>query len=116
MKAAIQTAYGEADTLQIHSIEKPRPGNKEILVRIKASSVTAADSMMRRGTPRFARLFLGLLKPRIPISGTGFSGVVESTGEDVTFYKVGDEVFGESVLGRAPILNLFVCPKRGWLR
>ncbi len=113
MKAAIQTAYGEADVLQLQSVDQPQAEQNQILVRIKASSVTAADTMMRRGVPRYARLFLGLLKPRIPISGTGFSGVVESVGEDVTLYKVGDDVFGESVLGAGTNTEYVCVPEEG---
>jgi len=49
---------------------------------------------MRLGTPRFARLFLGLRRPKHPIPGTGFAGVVEATGAGVTRFKSGDRVFG----------------------
>lgn len=110
MKAAIQTAYGDASVLHLESVEKPVPADDEILVRIMASSATAADSMMRRGTPRFARLFLGLFKPRIRISGTGFSGVVETAGKNVSTFRCGEAVFGENVLG-AGTNTEFVCIK-----
>lgn len=98
MQAIIQTRYGAANVLQLVSRPRPVPTDTEILVRVVASSVTAADSMMRQGVPRYGRLFLGLFKPRHPIPGTGFSGVVESTGAAVTRFAVGDEVMGESVL------------------
>lgn len=113
MKAVIQTAYGKADVLQLQTIDKPIPGQNQMLVRIEASSVTTADSMMRSGTPWYGRLFLGLFKPRIPVSGTGFSGVVESVGSEVTTYGIGDSVFGESVLGAGTNTEYVCVPENG---
>jgi NADPH:quinone reductase-like Zn-dependent oxidoreductase len=55
--------------------------------------------MMRRGTPFYVRLFIGLTKPKHPISGTGFSGPIESIGKDVKKLKEGGEFFGESTFG-----------------
>lgn len=99
MKAIVATKYGSPEVLQLKDVEKPTPKANEVLVRIHASSVTAADTMMRRGTPFYGRLFIGLLKPNNPITGTGFAGVVEAVGKDVTHFTEGDAVFGESVLG-----------------
>ncbi|MFZ1806194.1 MAG: NAD(P)-dependent alcohol dehydrogenase [Cyclobacteriaceae bacterium] len=99
MKAIITKKYGSPEVLQLKDIVKPKPKANEVLVRIHASSVTAADTMMRRGKPFYGRLFIGLLKPNNPISGTGFAGIVEAVGKDVTHFTEGDAVFGESVLG-----------------
>lgn len=99
MKAIITTKYGSSEVLQLKDIEKPVPKNNELLIKVKAASITTADTMMRRGTPIYGRLFLGLTKPKHPITGTGFSGVIESIGKDVKEFKVGDEVFGESTFG-----------------
>ncbi|MDG5491318.1 NAD(P)-dependent alcohol dehydrogenase [Psychroserpens sp. SPM9] len=97
MKAAIYTRYGSPEVIQIIDVEIPSPKPNEILVKIKASSVTRADTMMRQGIPKFGRLFLGLFKPKNTALGTGFSGVVESVGEQITTFKIGDEVFGEKL-------------------
>ncbi len=113
MKAVIQTAYGAANVLHLQSIDQPIPDDNDVLVRIEASSVTTADTMMRSGTPRYARLFIGLFKPRIPISGTGFSGVVESVGKKVTNFKTGESVFGESVLGAGTNTEFVCVPEDG---
>ncbi|MEQ8423436.1 MAG: NAD(P)-dependent alcohol dehydrogenase [Cyclobacteriaceae bacterium] len=99
MKAIVATKYGSPEVFQLKEIAKPTPKANEVLVRIHASSVTAADTMMRRGTPFYGRLFIGLLKPNNPIPGTGFAGVVEAVGKDVTHFTEGDAVFGESVFG-----------------
>lgn len=113
MKAVIQTAYGAANVLRLQSIDQPIPKDDEILVRIEASSVTTADTMMRSGKPRYGRLFLGFFKPRIPISGTGFSGVVESVGKNVSDFKIGESVFGESVLGAGTNTEFVCVPESG---
>ncbi|MBW2937556.1 NAD(P)-dependent alcohol dehydrogenase [Aureisphaera sp. CAU 1614] len=97
MKAAIYTKYGSPEVIQIIDVEIPSPKPNEILVKMKASSVTRADTMMRQGIPKFGRLFLGLFKPKNTALGTGFSGVVEAVGSQITKFKVGDEVFGEKL-------------------
>jgi NADPH:quinone reductase-like Zn-dependent oxidoreductase len=96
MKAVIATAYGSPEVLQIQDVQKPTPASKEILVKIIAVPITAADTMMREGTPRYARLFLGWNKPKQPIPGTGFAGRVVAVGKDVHRFQVNDEVFGET--------------------
>jgi len=100
MKAIICSHYGKPDVLQIQELVKPEPKVNEILIKIQASSITTADSMMRSGTPFYGRLFIGLMKPKFPITGTGFSGEIESIGSAVSLFKVGDLVFGESILGK----------------
>lgn len=99
MKAIVCTNYGSPDVLQLQETEKPAPKGDEVLVKVSAASVTAADSMMRKGTPRYARLFLGLMRPSNPIPGSGFAGVIEAVGESVRRYKIGDAVFGETGVG-----------------
>ncbi len=98
MQAIVQTRYGAPDVLHLEQRPTPVPKQDELLVRIEASPVTAADTMMRRGIPYYGRLFLGLLKPRQTITGTGFSGVIEATGSAVQQFTVGEHVMGESVL------------------
>ncbi|NQZ81104.1 MAG: NAD(P)-dependent alcohol dehydrogenase [Colwellia sp.] len=97
MKAIICTKYGSPDVLQLQESEKPTPKENEVLVKIVAASITTADTMMRQGTPYIGRLFIGLSKPKYPITGTGFAGVIEAVGDKVTLFNVGDQVFGESV-------------------
>lgn len=97
MKAAIYTNYGSPEVIQIIDVKIPSPKPNEVLVKIKASSVTRADTMIRQGVPKFGRLFLGLFKPKNKALGTGFSGVIEAVGAQITKFKVGDEVFGEKL-------------------
>jgi NADPH:quinone reductase-like Zn-dependent oxidoreductase len=96
LKAIVCTGYGAPDVLQLRKVEQPVPRDNELLVRVRAASVTTADSMMRKGTPAYARLFLGLRKPKKPVPGTGFAGDIEATGREVRQFRTGDQVFGET--------------------
>jgi len=94
MKAVFVTNYGGPEVLVVKETNRPVPKENEILVKVNAASITTADSMMRSGTPRLARLFVGISRPKKPIIGTGFAGVVEETGNNVLDFETGDAVFG----------------------
>lgn len=99
MKAVITSRYGSPDVLEVKDVDKPTPKPNEFLVRIKASSVTAAHCAMREGKPLFGRLFLGLIKPKIKISGTDLSGEVVELGSDTNLYKAGDCIMAATDVG-----------------
>ncbi len=99
MKAIVSTGYGSPDVLQLREVEKPIPGENEVLIRIHATAVTAAHSAMREGKPLFGRLFTGLSRPKNLIPGTDFAGEIEAVGKGVSRFKPGDPVFGASDLG-----------------
>lgn len=113
MKAIVATGYGVPDVLQLQQVAKPAPKENEVLVKIYASTVTTADAMMRTGTPYFGRLFTGISKPKHPIPGTGFAGVVEAIGNKVTAFQPGDEVFGETTLGASTNAEFVSIPETG---
>jgi NADPH:quinone reductase-like Zn-dependent oxidoreductase len=113
MKASICTRYGSADALQLQEIDKPTPKANEVLVKIHASNTTAADSMMRQGKPYYGRLFLGLTKPKFPITGTGFAGTIEAMGNEVSNFKLENAVFGESILGSGTNTEYVCVPDNG---
>lgn len=99
MKAVICTKYGSPEVLQLQEITKPVPNGHQILVKIVATTVNSGDVRVRsldvKGFMRvIMRLALGISKPRKPILGTVFSGVVEQVGDNVSKFKVGDRVFG----------------------
>ena len=96
MKAIVCTKYGAPNVLEYVDVQKPTPKDQDILIKVHATVVTAADCMMRQGVPKYGRLFLGLSKPKFPIPGTGFAGTVEEVGKEVDGFKVGDKVFGET--------------------
>ena len=96
MKAAVYTQYGPPEVLQVKQVEKPIPNKNELLLRIRATAVNSGDWRLRKADPFAVRFIFGLLKPKINILGTVFSGEVESVGEDVKNFKVGDLVFGHT--------------------
>jgi NADPH:quinone reductase-like Zn-dependent oxidoreductase len=113
MKAIVCTKYGNPDVLEVQEIKKPTPKNNEVLVKIYASSITAADTMMRKGTPKYGRLVLGLNKPKNPVIGTGFSGILEAIGKEVSSFKVGDQVFGEVIFSLGTNAEYTCVPEDG---
>ena len=103
MKAAICTAYGPPEVLRLQEVEKPRPGDGQVLVRIRATTVSRADCELRRfDFPAWVwlpvRLWFGVSKPRVRILGQEFAGEVESVGPGASFAP-GDRVFGTTGIG-----------------
>jgi len=100
MKAVICEKYGPPEVLSLSDIEKPVPGDNEILIKVYASTVNAADCNIRGlsyipdGLGLVAKLMLGFSGPKKRITGSVISGEVESVGKDVTSFKPGDQVFG----------------------
>jgi NADPH:quinone reductase-like Zn-dependent oxidoreductase len=96
MKAAVHTRYGPPDVVRIEEVPRPIPGDKDVLVRVHATTVNRTDWGFRAGEPRIVRLFAGLTRPRITVLGMEFAGVVEEVGREATSFAVGDRVFGFS--------------------
>lgn len=95
MKAMVNAKYGSPDVFQLKEIEKPEPREGEVLVKVYASSVNAADWHYLRGMPLVFRLASGLWSPKIQILGADVSGRVEAVGKSVKTFQPGDEVFGD---------------------
>lgn len=95
MKAIIYTNYGSPDVLELKEIEKPVPGEYEVLIKVRAASVNAGDWHLLRGEPFPLRLMFGLLKPKYQILGTDVAGQIEALGSKVKMFKPGDEVYGD---------------------
>jgi NADPH:quinone reductase-like Zn-dependent oxidoreductase len=98
MQAVIHEAYGPPETvLTVQEVEKPTPKDDEVLVRVRAASMHPDVWHVIVGYPFILRLMgNGIRKPKRPIPGTDLAGVVESVGKNVSRFKAGDEVFGES--------------------
>jgi NADPH:quinone reductase-like Zn-dependent oxidoreductase len=100
MKAMVQDRYGPPDVLELKDIDKPVAKDGEVLVRVHAASVHPDVWHVLRGLPYVLRIMgAGLSKPKNSVPGTDVAGRVESVGKDVTRFRPGDEVFGESVRG-----------------
>jgi NADPH:quinone reductase-like Zn-dependent oxidoreductase len=98
MKAIVCTKYGPPEVLQLKEVEKPVPKDKEVLIRIYATAVTASDCIIRGfkvSSSRWilGRLLLGLTKPRKPILGLVLAGEIETVGKDVKRFQTGDRVY-----------------------
>jgi NADPH:quinone reductase-like Zn-dependent oxidoreductase len=99
MKAIIYTRYGPPDVLELKEVDKPLPAANQILVKVKAATVNRTDCAVLRAKPFVMRFGTGLLKPKNPIMGTEFAGIVEAVGDAVTLLKSGDRVFGFDDMG-----------------
>jgi NADPH:quinone reductase-like Zn-dependent oxidoreductase len=94
MRAAVCRRYGPPDAVTVTDVPRPEPGDDEILVRVRAATVGVVDGLARRGSPWYARGHFGPLRPRFPVLGCDFAGLVEAAGPAVTRFGVGEAVFG----------------------
>jgi NADPH:quinone reductase-like Zn-dependent oxidoreductase len=107
MKAIVYEKFGSPEVLQLKEVKKPTPKDNEVLIRVCATTVNFGDLLARKFntvSPRqfsmpailwlLSRLAFGIRKPRIPILGSEFAGVIEAVGKEVTLFHEGDSVFG----------------------
>jgi NADPH:quinone reductase-like Zn-dependent oxidoreductase len=95
MKAIVQDKYGQADVLELRDVEKPQPGDDELLVRVHAAGVDPGVWHLMTGLPYLVRVMgFGVRKPRIRVRGMDAAGTVEAVGRNVTHLKEGDAVYG----------------------
>jgi NADPH:quinone reductase-like Zn-dependent oxidoreductase len=94
MKAIVYQDFGPPDILRCEEIDKPIPGDNEVLIKVRAASVNPLDWKLMKGGPFIVRLLLGLGKPKIKRPGVDVAGQVEAVGRNVTQLKAADEVFG----------------------
>jgi NADPH:quinone reductase-like Zn-dependent oxidoreductase len=99
MRAIVYRRYGAPEVLSLEELPRPTPQLREVLVKVHAASVNAADRVLLRGEPTIVRLGTGLTKPRRPVLGFDLAGRVESVGEGVSRFRANDEVFGASKFG-----------------
>lgn len=104
MKAAVYRQYGSPEVVKIMEVAKPEPKDNEVLIRVKASTVSSGDRRARSldmpaGFGVFARPVFGFFAPRQPILGTELAGEIEAVGKAVTKFKVGDAVFASTGFG-----------------
>jgi NADPH:quinone reductase-like Zn-dependent oxidoreductase len=94
VRAVVHDRYGPPEVLHCEELEPPVPGEDEILVRVKATTVNRTDCHRRGADPFLWRLLLGLRRPKRRVLGMEFAGVVEEVGSAVGDFTIGDEVFG----------------------
>ena len=94
MKAIVYDRYGPPDVLEMQEVEKPTLGERDLLIRVRAASVSRSDWEGLVGKPLYARMG-GLFRPSGRILGTDVAGRVEAVGSSVESFQPGDEVFGD---------------------
>ncbi|MDC7233839.1 MAG: NAD(P)-dependent alcohol dehydrogenase [Spirochaetales bacterium] len=121
MKTVYYEKYGSPDVLQLREIPEPEPGEKEMLVKVAATTVTAGALLARKGAhpdSRFftvmLRLFFGLFRPRKNITGYEFSGIVEKIGSRVSAFRPGDAVFGTNTGLPSGAYAEYICVPEKW--
>jgi len=116
LKAAIRDRYGSVDVVEVREVERRRPIDDQLLVRVRAASVNRADLDALGPKPAFARLFMGLRAPRAPGLGLDVAGDVEAVGPNVTRFKPGDRVFADLFLYRSgAFAEYVVAPEKAFL-
>jgi NADPH:quinone reductase-like Zn-dependent oxidoreductase len=121
MRAAVYHKYGPPDVVKIERVPKPTPKSNEVLVRIRASTVSSGDVRARSlrvppGFGIFARPVFGIVGPRRPILGTELAGEIEAVGDDVNTFKIGDAVFAYPGFGMGAHAEYRTMPHNGRIR
>lgn len=101
MRAIVHREYGPPDVLAVREVARPAPGDDEVLVRVHAAGVSIGDHHVVTGRPYLIRMspFGGFPRPKNLVPGAAMSGRVEAIGAKVTAFRIGDEVFGQTLHG-----------------
>jgi NADPH:quinone reductase-like Zn-dependent oxidoreductase len=99
MRAVVHDRYGPPEVLRLAEVERPVPKEDEVLVRVRATTVTRSDAAWRAAHPFFSRFFTGFRRPKQRVRGSEFAGEIAEVGDGVTEFRVGDRVFGASIFG-----------------
>ena len=94
MRAVVHDRYGPPEVLRIETLEQPVPGDDEVLVRVRATTVTRTDTGLRSAEYFISRFVTGLRRPKQRVLGVELAGEVERVGARVSEFAVGDRVFG----------------------
>jgi NADPH:quinone reductase-like Zn-dependent oxidoreductase len=126
MKAIVCTKFGPPDVLELKEVEKPAPGDKDILIKNHAATVNYGDVVARnfKNIPlrEFhmplplmfpSKIFFGMRKPRIKILGSVFAGEIETVGKDVKRFKKGDRVYGYLGQNMGAYAQYLCMPEKG---
>lgn len=112
MRAAVYDHYGSPEVLRVEEVPTPSPGAGQVLVRVAATSVNLSDWETLRGAPLYARLG-GWRAPARRTLGSDIAGWVESVGEGVTRFRLGDEVYGDNLALKGGFAECAVAAEAG---
>ncbi|WP_067839107.1 NAD(P)-dependent alcohol dehydrogenase [Nocardia lijiangensis] len=101
MRAVVHDKFGAPEVLSLREVDRPVPRRGDVLIEVHATTVTAAEILIRRGRPLWGRVILGLARPRrmLRIPGLELSGEIVAVGADVERFAPGDQVFGFTGFG-----------------
>jgi NADPH:quinone reductase-like Zn-dependent oxidoreductase len=115
MKAIVRHVYGSPDVLRLEEVPTPVPGDDEVLVRVRASSVNRTDLESVTGRPAMYRAFMGVRRPRSKWLGLDAAGEVEAVGAGVTSFKPGDRVYADLLYNGNAAFAEFACARaKAW--
>jgi NADPH:quinone reductase-like Zn-dependent oxidoreductase len=117
VKAVVYTHYGPPEVLQLKAVEKPTPKDDEVVIRVRATTVSGTEIPMRRGKGLDFRIVIGLRRPRerYRVLGVELAGEIESLGKDVRRFKQGDQVYGFTGFGLDAYAEYCRMPEKGSL-
>jgi NADPH:quinone reductase-like Zn-dependent oxidoreductase len=117
MKAIVRDRYGSPDVVEMRDVPTPAVGEDDVLVRVRAASLNAADLDYLYGRPRIARLATGVRRPRNLVLGLDVAGQVEAVGSKVTAFRRGDDVYGDmTAFGYGAFAEYLAAPARAFAR
>lgn len=115
MKAIAYAKCGPPEVLRLQEVAKPTPKNNGVLIRIRATTATAADCELRNSKAPRAFWLFGLMQPGIMILGQELAGEIESVGRKVKRFKKGDQIVAWSGLRLGTYAEYTCLPERGVL-
>ncbi len=115
MKAVCRYTYGHAEVIEISEIDIPGPGDKDILIKVHATTISRTDCAILTASPFIMRFITGLTRPKNPVLGTDFAGEVVETGAGVTRFRQGDRVWGFNDMGISSQAEYMCIPEASWV-
>lgn len=112
MQAIVYSSYGPADVLRLQAMAQPVPAATDVVIRVHAASVSTTDVGVRQGGG-LMRLVFGLTRPKRPILGTEFAGVIAAVGANVQRFQVGDQIYGATGAGFGAHAEYLMLPEDG---
>jgi len=109
MKAVVTDSYGSPAVLKLEDVPTPVPKAKEVLIKVHAASLNAADWHVLRADPFLVRLMFGFFKPKFRILGADMAGTVQAVGPGVTQFKPGDKVYGDQAFHTMGAFAEYAC-------
>ncbi|MDA3847799.1 MAG: NAD(P)-dependent alcohol dehydrogenase [Vallitaleaceae bacterium] len=114
MKAIVYDRYGSTDVLELKEVEKPKPKDDEVLIKVYAASINDWDIGLLQGASLLNRLLSGILKPKVKILGSDIAGKIVALGKNAKQFHLGDEVYGD-LSGRWGGFAQYVCARENAL-